>query len=551
MQTTIIQQALVKQGIDPEADLRAGTHLVQLFQQAVEQFGPSPAVTSLGHTLSYQQLGELAQRFAAYLQLHTDLQPGDRIAIQLPNLIQYPVVLYGALMAGLVVVNTNPLYSGRELEHQLNDSGAKAIVVLANVANTLQQVVANTRINYVVVTELADLHPWLQRYGINLGAKYLKGMVPSLSLPNSMKLRTALNMADASRYQPMPINSEQVAMLQYTGGTTGVAKGAMLSHRNLVSNVFQSMAMFSSYGFESQQETMVAPLPLYHIYSFTTGMLMLVSGNHSVLIPDPRNTKALIEAMRRYPMTTFCGINTLFVSLCNNPAMQSVDFSRLKMTLSGGMALTADAAQQWQRVTGIEVYQGYGLTETSPVVTVNPGKGNQIDSIGLAVPHTQIKLVDDSGNEVAQGERGELCVKGPQVMEGYWQRPEATAEVMDSDGFFATGDIAILKADGYLKIVDRKKDMIVVSGFNVYPNELEDVMSEHPQVVECAAVGVADEKSGEAVKMFVVVSEPVAVEDLQQFCKERMTGYKVPRHFEFRDELPKSAVGKILRRELR
>ncbi|MEE8057902.1 MAG: AMP-binding protein [Pseudomonadales bacterium] len=547
----IISEALVKQGIPATVDTAANDSLVQMFQRAVAEYGPNPAYSSLGHTLSFADLERLAKQFASYLQHHTCLQPGDRIAIQLPNLIQYPVVLYGALMAGLVVVNTNPLYTPRELEHQLQDSAAKAIVVLANIAKPLQRVAANTDIKHIIVTELADLHPFPKRLLINMVAKYIKRMVPRLSLAKILSFNTALRMGESTPFSPVPIKSEQLAMLQYTGGTTGVAKGAMLSHRNLVANVLQCLSMFDSYSFKKATETLVVPLPLYHIYSFTNSVVMLVTGNHCILVPNPRDIESLIKDMGSYPMTAFCGITSLFVSLCNHPGFQRMDFSKLSLTLAGGMALTADAAAQWQKITGCEIVQGYGLTETSPVISVNPGTGNQIGTIGLAVPSTQIKLVDSEGMNVAIGEAGELCVKGPQVMEGYWHRPEATAAVMDVDGWFQTGDIAEMQKDGYLKIVDRKKDMIIVSGFNVYPNELDAVLTEHPDVVECAAVGIPDAKFGEMIKMFVVTGTNVSAEELKAYCKERLTGYKVPRMFEFRDELPKSAVGKILRRELR
>ncbi len=549
---TKITAALSHCGIPSSISLDPETTLIDLFEQAVGEFGPNSAYTSLGHTLNYKELGQLARRFAIYLQQHTVLQPGDRIAIQLPNLIQYPVVLYGALLAGLVVVNVNPLYSARELQHQLEDSGAKAIVVLANIAANLEKVLPHTSIQYVIVTELADLHPWPKRWLINLTAKYIKKLVPRLTLHQVLKLPQALAFAEGTeQLQPVEVTSDQLAVLQYTGGTTGVAKGAMLTHANLVSNVLQSKAMFASYGFEQQKETLISPLPLYHIYSFTIGMLMLVNGCHSVLVPNPRDINSLIDAMKNYPMTGFCGINTLFVSLCHKAEFRQLNFSRLKMTLAGGMAMTVDAAKNWHEITRCEIYQGYGLTETSPVVAVNPGGANQVETIGLVVPSTEIKLVDDKGNQVAEGERGELCVRGPQVMAGYWRRPEATAEVIDEDGFFRTGDIALMQEDGYLRIVDRKKDMIIVSGFNVFPNELEHVLTEHPAVVECAAIGVPDEKSGEVVKMFVVARQNVAEKELRDFCKERLTAYKVPRYFEFRDELPKSTVGKILRRELR
>ncbi|ARN75284.1 AMP-binding protein [Oceanicoccus sagamiensis] len=548
---TLIQQALEKHGISPSIEVDPEATIVSLFEQAVAEFGPSPAFSSLGHTLSFTETYQYALQFASYLQQHTALEPGDRIAIQLPNLIQYPVALYGAMMAGMVVVNTNPLYTPRELEHQLNDSGAKAIVILANLGKTLESIVANTGVNTVIITELADLHPLGRRLYTNLGAKYLKKMVPSLTIPNAISYRKALSLGDTAAFKPAALEQKQLAILQYTGGTTGVAKGAMLSHRNLVSNVMQSLEMFSGFGLENAGETMISPLPLYHIYTFTMGMLLLVTGNHTVLIPNPKDTDALIADVKRYPMTAFCGINTLFVSLCNHPSFSDADFSTLKMTMSGGMALTGDAAKQWQTITGSDVFQGYGLTETSPVVSANPGSGNQVNTIGIAVPSTQIKMVDEQGQTVAVGERGELAVKGPQVMEGYWQRPEASAEVIDDEGWFYTGDIALMQDDGFMRIVDRKKDMIIVSGFNVYPNELEDVISQHPDVVECAAVGVPDDKTGEAIKIFAVLANPISEKELIAYCRDNLTAYKVPKHFEFRDDLPKSTVGKILRKDLR
>ena len=548
---SVIEQALIKQGIEPTIEIDPNANLVSLFEQAVANYGASPAFSSLGQTLTFDEVYQCSLQFASYLQQQTGLQPGDRIAIQLPNLIQYPVALYGAMMAGLVVVNTNPLYTPRELEHQLNDSGAKAIVVLANLGKTLEAAIANTKVETVIVTELADLHSIGSRFLINWGAKYLKRMVPSLNVPNAMSFRKALRLADAQAFKPVTIEQQQLAVLQYTGGTTGVAKGAMLSHRNLVSNVAQCQAIFSGFGLDNQDETMISPLPLYHIYTFTITNLLLMTGNHTVLIPNPRDIQALIADVKRYPMTLFCGINTLFVTLCNQSSFREADFSNLKMTMSGGMALTADAAKQWQAITGKDIFQGYGLTETSPVVSANPATGNQVNTIGLAVPSTEIKLVDEQGQAVAMGERGELCVRGPQVMAGYWQRPEATAEVIDADGWFSTGDIAIMQDDGYLRIVDRKKDMIIVSGFNVYPNELEDVISQHPDVVECAAVGIPDEQTGEVIKIFLVAANPVTEADLIAYCKQRLTGYKVPRRFEFRDDLPKSNVGKILRKDLR
>lgn len=548
----VIEQVLQRFDIKQTVNADQFTSVVDLFLSSVERFGDKPAVTSLGRTLSYRQLSDLSHQFAAYLQHHTPLRPGDRIAIQLPNLLQYPVALFGSLLAGLVVVNTNPLYSERELEHQLQDSGAKALVVFAPVANKAADILARTDVKTVVVTELGDLQTTWRRWALNFYARSIKKMVPEFSIPGALTLMQAMELGAHSDCDPPSLAGDDYAVLQYTGGTTGVAKGAILTHRNLVANTLQCTQMFGTYGLVDGEETFLLPLPLYHIYTFTMMMIMVLSGNHSVLIPDPRNIKALVNTIYRYGMSVFCGINTLFVALCQNEKFQRYDFSTLKETLSGGMALTSDAAQQWLKVTGHEIYQGYGLTEASPVVAVNPGGGNQQDSIGVAIPGTEVAILGEDDNWLGVGERGELCIRGPQVMQGYWRRPDETARVLDADGWLRTGDIAIVAADGFLRIVDRKKDMIVVSGFKVFPNELEEVLSEHPDVLESAAIGIPDPHSGEAVKMFVVSSRPgLNAAELKAFCAERLTGYKIPKQFEFVDELPKSNVGKVLRRQLR
>lgn len=547
----VIAKALAENGIPAAIDIDEQATLVHMFEQSVANFATRDAISSLGHTLTFAQLGDSAKAFATYLQQHTNLQPGDRIAIQLPNLMQYPVALFGSLMAGLVVVNVNPLYQNRELEHQLNDSGAKAIVVLANIGKTLEEVVAETAVEHIIVTELADLHPMMKRLAINLGAKYIKKMVPTLNFEHSVSFNTVLQLGRQGEFKPTGLGAKDLAVLQYTGGTTGVAKGAMLSHRNLLANISQCQPMFESFSFRPCSETTVMPLPLYHIYSFILSMLVLVNGNHSVLVPNPRDIKSLIKEMGRYDMTMFCGINSLFVKLCSEPEFKKLNFSLLRMTVSGGMALTTNAAKEWQEVTGSEIYQGYGMTETSPVISMNPGHHNQPSTIGLPVSSTEVKLVNEEGSEAGIGERGELCVRGPQVMMGYWNRPEATADMIDAEGWLATGDIAIVGEDGYLRIVDRKKDMIITSGFKIFPNELEDVLSNHPNVLESAAVGIPDPVVGETIKMFVVANGEVSAKELKDFCREHLTGYKIPKAFAFVDELPKSAVGKVLRRELR
>ncbi len=539
-------------GVPAEIDTNQYQSMVEVLEKACKRYAAKPAFTSVGVTITYGDLDRLSQDFAAYLQHHTNLEPGDRIAVQLPNLTQYPVVVYGAMRAGMVVVNTNPLYTQREMEHQFNDSGAKALIVLANMAHLAQEVLPHTSIETVIITELADMHGQPKRALMNAAVKYLKKMVPAYRIPTAKSFVDVMSMGAKSSFQPVAVAADDLAVLQYTGGTTGVAKGAMLTHRNLVANLLQVKPLLLSKLGEAQ-ETVIAPLPLYHIYSFTLNCgIMLETGNHSVLIPNPKDIPGFVKEMKKWKFTAFLGLNTLFVALCNNEEFQDLDFSSLKITASGGMALTSDTAKMWKTVTGCDVAEGYGMTETSPVVSINPMNAIQIGTIGLPIPSTLIKTIDDDGNDLPLGEPGELCVKGPQVMKGYWQRPDETAKTMTEDDWIKTGDVAVIQEDGYVRIVDRKKDMILVSGFNVYPNEIEDVVSSHPDVVECAAIGVPDLKSGEAVKVFAVKSNPELIEsDLKDYCRERLTAYKVPRVIEFRVDLPKTNVGKILRRELR
>ena len=549
---TAIAARLDALGIPERIDTDSYPSIVALFEEALATYRTEAACTSVGHTLSYADLDRLSAQFAGWLQHGAGLDRGDRVAIQMPNLIQYLVVCLGALRAGMVVVNTNPLYTERELEHQLTDAGVRVMVVQANVAATAAAVLPRTEVEQVIVTEIADLHPQPKRTLINFLVKHVKKMVPRFHIPGALKLNDVLKAGAATPYRAVMLAPTDIAMLQYTGGTTGVAKGAMLTHSNLVANVLQSDAFFETHNMEGRGQTMLQPLPVYHIYAFTASMYGLRIGAHTVFVPNPRDLPSLVKAFADYRPALFCGLNTLFVALCNNEAFRALDFSNLQVTLSGGMALTHDAANRWQEVTGCRVSEGYGLTETSPTVSGNPGNGLQIGTIGVPVPSTEIQIRDDEGNALGLETPGELCVRGPQVMAGYWQRPEATAEVIDSDGWFATGDIALVQPDGYLRIVDRKKDMIVVSGFNVYPNELEDVLVAHPDVVECAAVGIPSESTGEAIRMFVVRSDPALTEDaVRDFMREGLTGYKVPKSVVFKDELPKTAVGKILRRELR
>ncbi|WP_044870520.1 long-chain-fatty-acid--CoA ligase FadD1 [Pseudomonas sp. LFM046] len=540
-------------GVPAEINPDQYPNVQAVLKQSCQRFADKPAFSNLGKTFTYGELYELSGAFAAFLQNHTDLKPGDRIAVQLPNILQYPVVVFGALRAGLVVVNTNPLYTAREMEHQFNDAGAKALVCLANMAHLAEEVLPKTGVKHVIVTEVGDLLPTFKRLLVNAVIKHVKKMVPPFSLPQAVKLNDALAKGRGRAVNEASPQSGDIAVLQYTGGTTGVAKGAMLTHRNLVANMLQVKALMGANMVEGK-EILIAPLPLYHIYAFTFHcMAMMLVGGHNVLISNPRDLPAMTKELAKYKFTGFVGLNTLFVALCNNEDFRKLDFSSLKATFSGGMALQQATAERWKEVTGCEICEGYGMTETSPVVSVNIFENNQIGTIGIPVPSTQCKVVDDAGNDVGLGAPGELCVKGPQVMKGYWQRQEATDEILDADGWLRTGDIAVIQEDGYMRIVDRKKDMILVSGFNVYPNELEDVLAALPGVLQCAAIGVPDEKSGESIKMFVVVKPGASLtkEQVMEHMRANVTGYKMPRAVEFRDALPTTNVGKILRRELR
>jgi len=528
-------------------------NITTVLKTSCQRFAERPAFSNLGHTLSYGELYELSGAFAAYLQSLEGLQPGDRIAVQLPNLLQYPVVVFAALRAGLIVVNTNPLYTAREMQQQFADAGAKALVCLANKAHLVEEVLPQTGIRHVVVTEVGDLLPPFKRVLVNGMVRYVKRMVPAYDLPGAVSFSDALARGHELPLQEVEAAPGDVAVLQYTGGTTGTPKGAMLTHRNLVANMLQCRALIGAV-LDEGCETMVAPLPLYHIYAFTLHcMAMMLAGNHNLLISDPRDLPGMVRELSKWKFTGFVGLNTLFVALCNDEGFRRLDFSALKLTLSGGMALQQATAECWEAVTGCEILEGYGLTETSPVVAGNPCGHIRIGTIGMPLPETLCKVVDEEGNELPPGSSGELWVKGPQVMKGYWQNPEATAAVLDADGWLRTGDVAVIEPDGYLRIVDRKKDMILVSGFNVYPNELEDVLAALPGVLQCAAVGVPDEHSGEAIKLFVVPrpGSGLTREQVLRHMHDNLTGYKRPKHVEFRDSLPTTNVGKILRRALR
>lgn len=533
-------------------DLNRYQSIVEVLETACAKFAHKPAFSNLGYTISFRRLEKLTRRFAAFLQNHTDLKPGDRIAIQLPNVLQFPVCVLGAMRAGLIVVNTNPLYTVREMVHQFNDAGVTALVVLANFGDRVEQALPDTQITTVILTELGDFLPFPKKLLINTVVRYIKKLVPKFHLPEAVALNKALLMgrqAEFVRYQPC--SADVTAVLQYTGGTTGVSKGAELTHANLIANMLQIRGAWRD--FQDGKEIMMTPLPLYHIFSFTVNCLaMIESGNHSVLITNPRDMAAFIAELKKWPFTAFAGLNTLFLALSEQPEFAKLNFSRLKITVAGGMALQRSVAEKWQQITGCQICEGFGMTETSPVVSVNPPDAIQLGTVGLPVQDTQVKVVDEQGKSLGVDMRGELCVKGPQVMKSYWHRADETAKIFDADGWLKTGDVAIIQEDGYIRIVDRIKDMILVSGFNVYPNEIEDELVTHPDIRECAAIGVADEKSGEVVKVFVVASrDGLTPAEVISYAKERLVGYKVPKYVEFRKELPKSNVGKILRKLLR
>ncbi len=547
-------------GVPSTLDINAYQSVVDVFERSCKRFADRPAFSNLGVTLSYADLDRHCAAFAAWLQQHTDLVPGDRIAVQMPNVLQYPIAVFGAMRAGLIVVNTNPLYTAREMRHQFKDSGARALVYLNMFGQRVQEVLGDTDIQYLIEAKMGDLLPTAKGWLVNTVVDKVKKMVPAYNLPQAVSFKQVMRQGRGLSPRPVALALDDIAVLQYTGGTTGLAKGAMLTHGNLVANMLQVLACFAQHGPDGQrlikdgEEVMIAPLPLYHIYAFTANcMCMMVTGNHNVLITNPRDIPGFIKELGKWRFTALLGLNTLFVALMDHPGFKALDFSALKVTNSGGTALVKATAERWEQLTGCRIVEGYGLTETSPVASTNPyGELARLGTVGIPVPGTAFKVIDDQGNELPLGERGELCIKGPQVMKGYWQQPEATAATLDAEGWLKTGDIAVIDPDGFTRIVDRKKDMIIVSGFNVYPNEIEDVVMGHPKVANCAAIGVPDERSGEAVKLFVVPREGgLDVDELKAFCKANFTGYKVPKHIVLRDSLPMTPVGKILRRELR
>ncbi len=539
-------------GVPAHIDLSGYRSIVDVLEQSCSTYKDRMAYHNMGAELSYSELDYLTRNFAAALQ-DMGLQQGDRIAMMMPNILQYPVALFGALRAGLIIVNTNPMYTARELRHQLVDAGARAIVVVENFASVLESVRDEVPLEHIITTAVGDLLDFPKSLLVNFVLRYVKKKVPAWKLPGSEKFQDVLDRGKKLPLKPVNIAFEDTAFLQYTGGTTGVAKGAMLTHRNIVANLLQARAWLAQLDVESR-ETIITALPLYHIFALTANCLTFIYlGGSNVLITDPRDMDGFVKELSRHAFTAITGVNTLFNSLLHTNGFADLDFSNLKMTLGGGMAVQKAVAEHWKKVTGVPLIEAYGLTETSPAACINPITLKEYNGyIGLPISSTDAAIMNDNGEFLPVGETGELCIRGPQVMKGYWQRPEATAEVLDADGWLHTGDIAVMSESGYFKIVDRKKDMILVSGFNVYPNEIEDVLALHPKVLEVAAVGVPDEKSGEVVSIFVVKKDPsLTKEEVIDFCKENLTGYKRPRYVEFLDELPKSNVGKILRRELR
>ncbi|MGL0951667.1 long-chain-fatty-acid--CoA ligase FadD [Vibrio vulnificus] len=527
--------------------------LVEMFEQSVQKYADQPAFMNMGSVMTFRKLEERSRAFAAYLQNDLKLKKGDRVALMMPNLLQYPVALFGVLRAGCIAVNVNPLYTPRELEHQLNDSGATAIVIVSNFANTLEQIVENTPVKHVVLTSLGQMLPRAKGTIVDFVVKYVKGMVPKYDLPGAISMRKALHKGRRLQYVKPFMTGDDIAFLQYTGGTTGVAKGAILTHRNMIANVMQAKGMYGPV-LQPGRELVVTALPLYHVFALTVNCLLFIEmGGRNLLITNPRDIPGFVKELQKYPFTAITGVNTLFNALVNNEDFHELNFSHLKLAVGGGMAVQRAVADKWKKTTGCYLLEGYGLTECSPLVAAYPH--DLVDyngSIGLPVPSTEVRIINDEGEALANTETGELQVRGPQVMQGYWQRPEATKEVINSEGWLSTGDIVKFDEDGFLHIVDRKKDMILVSGFNVYPNEIEDVVALHGKVLEVAAIGQPHEVSGELVKIYVVKRDPsLTKEEIISHCRQHLTGYKVPKLIEFREDLPKTNVGKILRRVLR
>lgn len=548
-----IWQRQYEQGVAHEIDITQYHSLIELLEQSCKVAGNQSAYANLGTEITFNDVALQSRAFAAYLINECRVKKGDRVAIMLPNLLQYPIVLFGILYAGCTVVNINPLYTATEISHVVNDSGTKVVIILANFANTLEKALPDLNVEHIILTEIGDRFPLLKRSMVNFVVKYIKNLVPVFNLPEAVYLNVALEQGKSLPFTKPAINHEDLAFLQYTGGTTGVSKGAMLTHGNMLANMLQILE-WTKNEVTNQKQIMVTPLPLYHIFSLSGNLLLSVALKAlNVLVTDPRDIHGLIKVLKKYKFTAMTGVNTLFNALLHHPEFQSVDFSRMDITITGGMAAQRSVAEQWQKLTGHPIIEGYGLTEAAPVVSINPlNIRNYTGSIGLPLPSTDVKICNEAGATVKIGEAGELYVKGPQVMRGYWNNPEETKQTLTEDGWLKTGDIAKMNEDGFMFIVDRKKDLIIVSGFNVYPNEVEDVIALNPGVLEVAVIGVPHEKSGEAVKAFVVKKDAnLAEDDILRTCKLHLTHYKLPKFIEFRDQLPKSNVGKILRRSLR
>lgn len=540
-------------GVPYEINPNEYSSINDVLEVGFTKFKDLPAFHNMGTTLTYSEIEFLSRKFASYLQNDLQLQKGDRVAIMMPNILQYPIALFGVLRAGLIAVNVNPLYTPRELEHQLKDAGCKAIVIYANSAAVLEKILANTPVKTVILTEIGDMLKFPKNYIVNFVIKNVKKMIPAFNIPNAVDFKECLAKGAAEKFKKADVKLDDTAFLQYTGGTTGVAKGAILTHKNIVANMVQARAWIKNL-ITDGKEIIITPLPLYHIFSLTANCFIFNSvGALNVLITNPRDIPGFVKELQKWKFTAITGVNTLFNGLLNNEEFKKLDFSHLKVSLGGGMAVQKSVADRWKQVTGRPLIEAYGLTETSPAACINPMTLIDYNGlIGLPLPSTEIEIKDDNEKTVPLGEIGEICIRGPQVMAGYYNRPDETAKVMTKDGFFKTGDLGYMNEQGYSKIVDRKKDMILVSGFNVFPNELEDVISQHPQVLECAAIGIPDEKSGEAIKVFIVKKdEGLNKEEVIKFCREQLTSYKVPKIIEFRNDLPKSNVGKILRKDLR
>jgi long-chain acyl-CoA synthetase len=550
---TKIWQRAYDAGVPYEINPNEYASINDMLELGFQKFKTLPAFHNMGTTLTYEEIDNLSQKFASYLQNDLHLQKGDRVALMMPNILQYPIALFGVLRAGMIAVNVNPLYTARELEHQLKDAGCSAIVIFANSAHVLEKIIAHTPVKHIMVTQIGDMLKFPKNYIVNFVIKNVKKMVPEFSLPNQLDFKSCVMKGDASKFKKPVVKSDDTAFLQYTGGTTGVAKGAVLTHRNIVSNMVQARAWIKDF-ITDGREIIITPLPLYHIFSLTANCFIFNSiGALNILITNPRDIPGFVKELQKWKFTAFTGVNTLFNGLLNNEEFRKLDFSSLRLTLGGGMAVQKAVADRWRQTTGKPLIEAYGLTETSPAACINPMTLKEYNGfIGVPIPSTEVEIKDDNARTVPLGEIGEICIRGPQVMAGYYNRPDETAKVMTNDGFFKTGDLGFMTEDGYIKIVDRKKDMILVSGFNVYPNELEDVIVQHAKVLEAAAIGIPDEKSGEVVKIFVVKKDPsLTQEELMKYCRENLTSYKVPKTIEFRDELPKSNVGKILRKDLR